>query len=238
MWRKTPINEPDIATKIRVRIFQVLLQIALTGVLLFAAAGTLAWFWGWIYMALSLLSMLINAWVLLRYNPQVVAERAATKTGGKTWDKILVALFGSFAVPGLMLVAGLDHRFGWTSSYALIIHGAGFVLFTLSGAVFLWAMRVNTYFSTDVRIQVDRGHAVIASGPYRFVRHPGYVGLIGGLLAQPLLLGSLWALVPGGIAMIVLLVRTALEDKALQEELEGYRQYARQTPYRLFPGIW
>ena len=238
MRNNSPINEPASEPKIRVRIFQVVLQIAFTGVLLFAAAGTLAWFWGWAYMALAVLSMLVNAWVLLRYNPQVVAERAATKAGGKAWDKLLVVLFATFSVPGLMLVAGLDHRFGWTSPYALFIHGVGLILFILSGALFLWAMVVNTYFSTDVRIQVDRGHAVISNGPYRFVRHPGYVGLIGGLLAQPLLLGSLWALVPGFLAMVILLVRTALEDKALQAELEGYRHYAQQTPYRLFPGIW
>lgn len=187
----SPVNEADIAPKIRARIFRVVFQIALTGVFLFAAVGTLAWFWGWAYMALSMLSMWINARVLLRYNPQVVAERAATRAGGKTWDKVLAALFASLAVPGLTLVAGFDYRFGWALPYSIFIHGIGFILFILSGAVFLWAMVVNTHFVTDVRIQVERVHAVISNGPYRFVRHPGYVGLIGGLLAQPLLFGSL-----------------------------------------------
>lgn len=233
-----PAVDPNLVPKIHKRVAQILLQNILTGVLLFSAAGSLSWLWGWVYMALSLASTVVNAVVLLKYNPEVIAERSATKASQKAWDKVLVAIFGFFAVPGTMVVAGLDIRFGWAPFSIAQIHWIGILIFLLSGALFLWALAVNQYFATDVRIQVERDHKVISRGPYRFVRHPGYVGLMGGLLAQPLLLGALWALIPAGLAMMVLLVRTALEDNTLQSELGGYCEYARQTPYRLFPGIW
>jgi protein-S-isoprenylcysteine O-methyltransferase Ste14 len=108
----------------------------------------------------------------------------------------------------------------------------------LGWALFMWAMGANAFFSEAVRIQEERGHTVVTDGPYRYVRHPGYVGAILALFATPLLLGSLWALIPAGLATIGYVVRTALEDKTLQEELDGYTEYAQQTRYRLLPGVW
>ncbi|MGZ9223107.1 MAG: methyltransferase family protein, partial [Anaerolineales bacterium] len=101
-----------------------------------------------------------------------------------------------------------------------------------------WAMVENRFFSGVVRIQKDRGHHVISSGPYRFVRHPGYAGALWTYVFLPMLLDSIWALIPAFLVIGVLVLRTALEDKTLQEELPGYKEFARKTRYRLIPGIW
>jgi protein-S-isoprenylcysteine O-methyltransferase Ste14 len=110
--------------------------------------------------------------------------------------------------------------------------------FVLGLALFSWAMFSNTFFSSAVRIQQERGHAVCNTGPYRFVRHPGYVGAILQSLVMPLMLNSLWAFIPAGLAVLLMVVRTALEDKTLQEELQGYTEYAHRVRYRLLPGVW
>jgi protein-S-isoprenylcysteine O-methyltransferase Ste14 len=96
----------------------------------------------------------------------------------------------------------------------------------------------NKFFSTSVRIQMERDHTVASGGPYRYVRHPGYVGYIVSGFAAPLALGSLWALIPAAITLCLLVVRTALEDRTLQDELDGYREYAARVRYRLLPGVW
>ncbi|UCC65296.1 MAG: isoprenylcysteine carboxylmethyltransferase family protein, partial [Anaerolineae bacterium] len=136
------------------------------------------------------------------------------------------------------VVAGLDARFEWSTSVPLALHIGGLIASVLGWALFMWAMGANAFFSEAVRIQEERGHTVVTNGPYRYVRHPGYVGAILALLATPLLLGSLWALVPAGLAAIGYVVRTGLEDKTLQEELDGYKDYTRQVRYRLLPGVW
>ena len=102
----------------------------------------------------------------------------------------------------------------------------------------VWSMAANAFFSMIVSIQKDRGHTVVTDGPYRYVRHPGYAGSILFTIATPLVLGSLWAFIPCGLAAALFVVRTALEDRTLQEELPGYKEYAQQTRYRLLPGIW
>ena len=228
----------DLKPKIRKRIVQVIIQVVVTGAFLFLSAWSLTWFWAWFYMALSLFSLLINGYVLLKYNPEVVAERADTKAGRKSWDKVWGAIFALLAVPGSMIVAGLDYRFGWTQPYALNIHVLGIVFFFFSGALFLWAMVANKFFAKDVRLQKERQQTVATSGPYRYVRHPGYVGLIVGLIAVQLLLGTLWGLIPAGLASLALVIRTALEDKTLHAELTGYTEFAAKTRYRLLPGVW
>jgi len=232
------MNPKDTSIKIRKRMVQVVMQVVMTGFILFVSAWDLTWFWGWVYMGLSFTSLLINGFVLLKYNPEVVAERAETKEGRKEWDKVLGPVYAILAVPVSMVVAGLNFHFKWTLPPPLIIHIIGILIFLLSGGLFLWSMVANKYFATDVRIQEDRDHTVTSRGPYRYIRHPGYVGLILGLIAVPLLLGTLWALVPSILASVSLIIRTALEDKTLQNELKGYKAYVQRTHYRLFPGIW
>jgi protein-S-isoprenylcysteine O-methyltransferase Ste14 len=169
--------------------------------------------------------------------PELIAERGQPRENVKGWDK---AISGLLLIPtlGVLVVAGLDERFGWSPALPLAAHLAGLALMVLGQALFTWAMASNKFFSTAVRIQMDRSHTVATGGPYRYVRHPGYVGYIVTVLAVPLILGSLWALIPEGLVTCLFIVRTALEDRTLREELDGYEDYALHVRYRLLPGVW
>jgi protein-S-isoprenylcysteine O-methyltransferase Ste14 len=219
------------------RMVQVALLVAFMAVVLFLSSGRLNWMWAWIFIGLNLIGVLINSIILLRYNPETIAERAEAE-GMKDWDKIVSGLWAVTYYILMLLVAGLDTRFGWTPLLALALYVAGGIVFVLGFAFFSWAMISNAYFTAVVRIQAERGQTICTTGPYRFVRHPGYVGAIIQSLATPLLLGSLWALIPGGVAAILMVTRTALEDQTLHQELDGYQDYAQQVRYRLLPGIW
>ncbi len=232
-----PTSNPNLWSDIAKRMLQVALLVAFMAAVLFLSSGLLNWIGAWAFIGLNLLGVLFNSLFLLRFNPETVAERARAE-GVKEWDKVVSTLWAAAYYLLLLLVAGLDVRFGWTAPLppaAAIVSG---VVFALGFALFSWAMITNTYFTAVVRIQTERGHKVCTSGPYRFVRHPGYVGLVAQCLAAPVLLGSLWALIPGGSAAVLMIVRTALEDRTLHQELEGYREFAQQVRYRLLPGIW
>ncbi|WP_346907593.1 isoprenylcysteine carboxylmethyltransferase family protein [uncultured Roseibium sp.] len=138
----------------------------------------------------------------------------------------------------LVIVAGLDHRFGWSPEFPTWLNIGGLFLIALGYAFAAWALAENRFFSSLMRIQTDRGHAVCDSGPYRVVRHPGYAGNLLALPGIVLALGSAWTLIPVAVALLVAVIRTAFEDRALQEELPGYREYTRRVRYRLFPGIY
>jgi len=230
-------RDADLRAGIQKRMAQVFVMVAFQAAVLFLAAGRLGWWGAWVYVGIYLVGIAINAAIMLRYSPETIAERAESR-GWKGWDRVVSGLWAVLYFIVMLLVAGLDARFGWTGRVALAVQIAGIMTFVLGGALFSWAMVSNAYFSTVVRIQEERGHAVCTSGPYRFVRHPGYAGAILQSLATPLLLGSLWALVPGGLAALLVVARTALEDRMLHEELEGYREYAAQVHYRLLPGVW
>jgi protein-S-isoprenylcysteine O-methyltransferase Ste14 len=167
----------------------------------------------------------------------LIEERGKSKENVKKWDKVIMTL-NIFPALGLLVVAGLDCRFGWAPKLNSWIQVVALVLMILGNAFFTWAMLSNHFFSTAVRIQFDRGHQVAIGGPYNYMRHPGYVGFIVINLATPLILGSLWALIPGAIMAVLFIIRTALEDSTLQKELEGYKEYAQKVKYRLIPGIW
>ena len=230
----------DLKAGIIRRMVQVLITILIQAVVLFLSAGTLRWWDAWVYVGIYLAGVAVNAVFMLRLNPETIVERggAAASTNWKEWDKIVGIVFAVLYFIGILVVAGLDERFGWTGQIGLATHIAAFVAYVLGGALFSWAMISNAYFSTAVRIQDDRGHTVCNAGPYRFVRHPGYVGIILQSLVVPLMFGSLWALLAGALAALSLIIRTVLEDRMLQEELDGYSEYAKQTRYRLLPGVW
>ena len=136
-------------------------------------------------------------------------------------------------------VAALDGgRYHWSPPLSPVVYSVGYVLLAFGYVLMLWAMWTNRFFSAVVRIQTDRGHAVVQEGPYRFVRHPGYVAITPLLAATPFALGSFWALIPAGLGVVLFVIRTALEDAALQRELPGYAEYARKVRYRLVPGVW
>jgi protein-S-isoprenylcysteine O-methyltransferase Ste14 len=156
----------------------------------------------------------------------------------KRWDKWYFA----FTTPLYLLtlvIAGLDAgRFHWTAELPVWVYALSALVYVLGQGIHLWAKHTNRFFSSVVRIQLDRGQQVCRDGPYRLVRHPGYVGGQLFSIVTPLILGSLWALIPAGVAAVLLIVRTALEDRTLQRELPGYTAYAQEVRYRLVPGIW
>lgn len=230
--------DPGLKAGIVRRMVQVFIIVAFQAAILFLSSGQLNWVWAWVYIGIHLVGISINASIMLRYSPETIAERSRTGENVKDWDKIIGGLAGVMYFVILLLVAGLDVRFGWTGPIALALQIAGTVVFVLGGALFSWAMISNTYFSTVVRIQDDRGHAVCSTGPYRFVRHPGYVGFIIMSLTAPLMFGSLWTFIPGGLTALLMVARTALEDQMLQEELDGYQEYAGRVRHRLLPGAW
>jgi protein-S-isoprenylcysteine O-methyltransferase Ste14 len=231
-------KNPVLTAGVWKRIVQVIAVLAIQGVVLFLASGRLNWIAAWAYLGAYLLALLVNALLLLRKDPELIAERAQVKEGAKSWDRVLVP-FITLVFPLLTLViSGLDRRFSWTPQLNLAVELTLLICILLGYGLVTWAMLSNTFFSGVVRIQKERGHTVASHGPYRFVRHPGYVGMLLFYLATPVFLGSLWGLVPAGISAVLMAVRTALEDRTLQAELDGYREYARRVHYRLLPGIW
>jgi protein-S-isoprenylcysteine O-methyltransferase Ste14 len=204
--------------------------------LLFVPAGRLDWTLGWIYLGIILAYVSITWACLLRWNPELIERRMHFGSGTKTWDKVW-AVLNAPVLLALYVVAGLEARHGVSSP-----PGApwliGLVIFIAGSALFTWSMVVNPFFEKTVRIQTDRGHRVIDTGPYAYVRHPGYVGFMGWILSAPLLLASVWAFVPALLSVIGIVIRTALEDRTLQAELAGYPEYAARVRFRLIPGIW
>jgi protein-S-isoprenylcysteine O-methyltransferase Ste14 len=175
--------------------------------------------------------------VIFRFNPDLLAERLGPGKGAKPWDTAIMSMLGLTQL-GRYIVAGLDQRFDWTGGLPLEAQLAAATLCVLGYALVVWATASNAYFSQIVRIQSERGHRVVTDGPYHYVRHPAYVGAIVYELAVLVLLASWWAGIASGLSTILLIVRTALEDRTLQAELAGYADYARQVRYRLLPGIW
>jgi protein-S-isoprenylcysteine O-methyltransferase Ste14 len=216
------------------RVAQMIVFDGLMALLLFACAGTLAWPYAWLYTAAAVVVQLVGA---LTMPLDMVAERGSRKEGTETWDTVLAGLL-MVAFFSIYLVAGLDYRWQATGPVAVGWHLAGGAVFVLGCALEMWAMRANRFFSTAVRMQLDRGHAVASGGPYRYVRHPGYVGMILQVTGTPVLLGSLWALIPGAAMVLLLIVRTRLEDRTLRRKLPGYDEYAARVRCRLLPGVW
>jgi protein-S-isoprenylcysteine O-methyltransferase Ste14 len=204
--------------------------------LLFLAAGRWDYWQAWVYWAINLIILVLMA-TLLTKNSELVEERLNPKEGVKGWDKFYFAVTTPLYVLALIL-GGLDARFGWTKDMPLTVYWAGVLVYLIGQGIFLWARYTNNYFSSVVRIQTDRGQTVCSEGPYRYVRHPGYVGGFLFTITVGLLLGSWWASIPQVIAALMLVWRTAREDKTLQVELPGYTKYATETRFRLVPGIW
>ena len=218
------------------RIFQVVGFLLVFAALLFLLAGHLDWWEAWAYLGIYLLSLTANGLWTLRHDPGVINERGRIAANVKSWDKVIAVIYLVLLV-GTLFVAGLDERFGWSSAplWVEVVGAAGFIL---SLALVFWVMTANTFLSSYVRIQDDRGHTTVTRGPYRFVRHPMYAGMLFMFWGTPLLLGSWWALVPAVLNAILFVVRTALEDRTLQAELVGYKDYAQKVRYRLIPGVW
>ena len=207
--------------------------------ILLICGGDLGWWQAWIYSLLILAAGIGGRMWAEQRHPGLTAERQNIDNiqNAKAWDKVLAPLMAVSIGYPIVIVAGLDHRYNWSPEFPLWLIVIGFILISLGYAFAAWALAENRFFSSVVRIQADRGHVVCDSGPYRFVRHPGYAGNIFPLFGIVLALGSVWTLIPAAVASIITVIRTVLEDQTLQEELPGYRDYARRVRYRLFPGI-
>lgn len=206
--------------------------------ILFGLVGRWDWWPGWALSAVYILWSLGTLIFIMPVNPAMLAERARPNRDTRRWDVTLLTLMGVWLLV-TYVVACLDARWGWSPPLPLWVQLLGLALAVCGYDVLLvWAMVVNAFFVALVRIQTEREHRVTSSGPYRIVRHPGYLGTIICYLGTPLLLGSLWALLPALLAVASLVARTALEDRALHAELPGYPEYAARVRYRLLPGVW
>ena len=207
------------------------------GLILYAVSGCWNWPLAWVYLGLYAAVLIAGSFFAIHRDANFTSERTQAKEGTKTWDKWLSGPLFSPLWLALYIVAGLDQRNGWSPDLTpvaiamVVVAGLGYL-------IPVWAMATNRFYGRYVRIQTDRGHTVVETGPYRFVRHPGYAGLCIFLLASALALESLWALIPAAMIVVVLVIRTALEDRNLLAELPGYAEYAQRTRYRLLPGIW
>jgi protein-S-isoprenylcysteine O-methyltransferase Ste14 len=207
------------------------------GVAMFLPAGDIRWAKGWLFLLVFLLLTAVSTLYLWRTNPDIFVARSKIHPGTKGWDKVLV-VFLLLSFLALFPVAGFDAgRFHW-SRVSLGVIVLGYALLCVGFFVSIWVYRVNKFAEPTVRIQTDRGHKVIDAGPYAIVRHPLYLGALFMSAGIPLDLGSFWALVPAAVGVLVLVVRTVLEDRTLQEELAGYQEYTGRVRHRLIPGVW
>ena len=214
-------------------LIRPLLALLAAGMLIIS--GGLDWPMAWAYIGVVAVGSVVQVLVT---DSGLLAERMSFKAGVKRWDIAFAIFVGRIGPIAILITAWMDKQAGWSPQIPLPAQIAALVIVALSFSFIIWAMVVNRFFSAMVRIQRDRGHTVVAIGPYAVVRHPGYVGIIVYILATSPALGSVWALVPAGITAIVCIIRTALEDRMLQNELEGYKEYAGRVRYRLLPGVW
>jgi protein-S-isoprenylcysteine O-methyltransferase Ste14 len=216
---------------------QIVAAELIKGVFLFGSAGTLRWWQAWLYLASGVFFGILGS-AILKESPELLEERKTASKKAKPWDKKIVVLTIAVLPVLLYVTAGLDRRFVWTVSITPVQSLAAFLVLAASTGLFLWAQRVNAFFSSFARIQDDRGQKAVSDGPYKIVRHPAYIGLILGSLAMPVLLGSLPALLVGVVIAGLNVLRTALEDSMLLNELAGYKDYAAKVKYRLIPFVW
>ena len=204
-------------------IVREVMCLVIMGVALFWPARRLDWWPAWAALAVMAAWIVATAVVIFRFNPGLLAERLGPRKGARSWDLTIMSIVGLLQL-ARYIVAGLDQRYGWTGDFPWAAQGVALVLCGLSYALVVWATASNAFFSQIMRIQSERGHTVATGGPYRCVRHPAYVGAILYELAVPVLLASWWAGIPSGVNALLLILRTALEDRTLQAELSGDRK--------------
>jgi len=218
---------------------RLLLLSAIFPLLLFPFAGRWDWGMGWALIGILIAATLLSRLLVFRVHPDLLNERAGSldAENAKPWDKVLAPAMGLTPL-FVLVVAGLDERYQWSPPLAVGLQLTGLFLAAAGYAIATWAMYSNRFFSGVVRIQTERGHRVVDSGPYAYVRHPGYSGSLLAGLGFPLALASLWALLPLLLVFVVTVIRTRLEDETLRQELPGYAEFTERTRYRLMPGIW
>jgi len=213
------------------------LSVAVVGTAIMLSAGRMDWWPAWAVVVVMAVNLTAVGIVLLRYQPNLMAERMHPPKSAKTWDRTLVSIL-RLAQFARYILGGLGLRYSWTQGFPLWLQVAGIAGCLLGYGLFAWAMASNRFFSQVVRVQTDRGHSVAMSGPYRFVRHPSYAGMIVFEFGMSALLGSWWAVLAGAVCVGLFVLRTALEDRTLQAELAGYKEYTQKVTYRLILGVW
>lgn len=205
--------------------------------ILFISAGRIDYRPGLVYVAIGFVMALLH-YTVLRIDAELLNERLRPGKGSRKWDKIILGLL-SLTMISMYVIAGLDSgRYHWSPPFHWTIHLLGGILTAFGQLLFLIAQSQNKFFSSTVRIQTDRGHTVYDKGPYGVVRHPGYLGSMVQLAGFPLLFGSVWSLIPIGVAILLLVVRTNLEDATLKNELQGYLDYSAKTRHKAIPYVW
>ena len=239
MSAKTACEEADQRASPRhwIRLVSVYLLIPL---ILLICGGDPGWWPAWVYTVLIIVVGIGGRIWAEQRHPGLMAERQNIENiqNAKAWDKVLAPLMAVSVGYPMVIVAGLDHRYDWSSEFPVWLTPIGFILIALGYAFAAWALAENRFFYSVVCIHTDRGHVVCDSGPYRYVRHPGYAGNVLALFGIVLALGSVWTLIPALVASIIAVIRSALEDRTLKDELPGYRDYARRVRYRLLPWIY
>mgnify|MGYP000893694758 CR=1 FL=1 len=221
-----------LAWFIRMAIFLVV-----SSAILFLIAGDWQWSGGWWYLGLQIVNIILKGFLLIAATPELQERRKKPGEGTQKWDKVLSPLM-AFSTLIISLVAALGYRLAgqwevslWLRILAVAVATGGYLLT-------IWSMRRNAFFEGSVRLQSDFDHQVVSDGPYRFVRHPGYLGVTLYNVVLPLVMESVWGFIGVVFYFIVLIWRTALEDRFLRENLPGYADYAKKTRWRLFPGCW
>jgi len=234
MAKKSASPKTAAAKQLIVSSVMLLIQLAI----FFLSAGYIG-VRPWIYFGSSFVHYVVSIATQYKLNPELLAARLTVKRkGSKTWDEILMRASNLVVLVALPVVAGLDvGRFQW-SNLDIVFMLPGFALLFFSTFLLNWAMAVNPFFEPTVRIQEERNHKVIANGPYRMVRHPGYLAGLSYVFSVPLLIGSLYAIAAAGLYLVLITLRTSLEDRTLRRELTGYAEYSTKVKYKLFPGVW
>jgi protein-S-isoprenylcysteine O-methyltransferase Ste14 len=232
------IASPERAKMLRRIVIQTVVWFALQAALLLGVAGDWTWPQGWTYLGEVLALSSATTIGLMMNDPELLKARLSSplKSNQRPVDRaIMMAFFAAYV--GWFVLIGLDHRFMWTGT-PLIVQILGAALIG-AGMVLVWeTFRANTFATTQVRVQAERAQTVIDSGPYRYIRHPMYAGMVLFVIGTPLMLGSLWGLAATPVLFVMLAMRTLGEEKVLKQDLAGYAEYMTKTPWRIVPGVW
>lgn len=233
-------NNTKINLKYFIPLLSGLFRLLFFVVLLFVIAGRVTYWQGLGYALINMAFLIVMLIMSINRKEfsELLEERLNLRNQTKWWDRLFWMLYRPVYL-AIIVIAGLDAgRFGWTAEFHPSLYIVGYIGYIISHSLVLWAMWENRFFSNSTRIQIDKGHEVVHEGPYLFVRHPGYLGGILLLISTAFVLGSLWALVPVGINIMLLIFRTYLEDYTLQKHLAGYSDYCREVRYHLLPRLW
>lgn len=232
------IKAKKISNNCKKAIFKNIISYVISAIIFFLCSGSISVLRGWIYYILVISGAIINNYILLKYNPEVLNSRGEEGSNTKVWDKKILGIYFLVHIFIISSISGLDVvRYEW-SKLSNVYMLLGILLYTISLFICTWAMVINKHFEGTVRVQTEKNHMVISEGPYKYIRHPGNLGMFLASFIQPLIIGSIYAFIPSIFAAIMVVIRTQMEDEMLQKELEGYKEYSQKVNFKLIPKIW